>query len=127
MMINATGRRKTSVARVYITSGNGKITINKRTLQEYFPVVLHQNAVQQPLAVTGNLDKFDVTVNVTGGGITGQADAVKLGIARALVKQNEELRSALRGDHPLTRDSRAVERKKSGQKKARKRFQFSKR
>ncbi len=127
MMINATGRRKTSVARVYITSGNGKITINKRTLQEYFPVVLHQNAVQQPLAVTGNLDKFDVTVNVTGGGITGQADAVKLGIARALVKQNEELRSALRGDHLRTRDSMAVERKKSGQKKASKRFQFSKR
>lgn len=126
-MINAAGRRKSSVARVYITPGKGKITINKRDLAEYFPMLMQQNAVNKPLVATGNEGKFDVVINVHGGGLTGQADAIKMGLSRALVVQNEEHRVMLRPDRMLTRDPRGVERKKPGQKKARKRFQFSKR
>lgn len=123
----AVGRRKTSTARVYIQPGAGKIVINKRPLKEYFALAWRQKAVVAPLAVTESSDKFDVVVNVKGGGLTGQAEAIRLGIARALVKFDEENRKPLRAAGYLTRDPRMVERKKYGQPKARKRFQFSKR
>ncbi|MCH8031354.1 MAG: 30S ribosomal protein S9 [Bacteroidetes bacterium] len=123
----AIGRRKTSVARVYLRPGTGKITINKRPLETYLPTEVRQKALTGPLDLTENRDKFDVIVNAKGGGLTGQAEATQLGIARALIKFDEELRGPLRAAGFLTRDPRMVERKKPGQPKARKRFQFSKR
>ncbi len=123
----ATGRRKTSVAQVRLLSGNGKITINKRTFEDFFPVDVNRITVMKPLEVTSLIGRFDIAVTVRGGGITGQTGAIQLGIARALVDFDETLRSKLREAHLLTRDPRMVERKKYGQKKARKRFQFSKR
>ncbi len=126
-MINTSGRRKAAVARVYLTEGTGQITINKRAFEVYFPLSWHRTGIQSPLTLTGNETKFDVSVNVRGGGSSGQAAAVRLGIAKALVDHDAELKSALRTAGFMTRDSRVVERKKPGQKKARKRFQFSKR
>ena len=123
----AVGRRKTSTARVYLRPGSGKITVNKRAMDEYFSLAWRQKAVQAPLAVTETSDQFDVIVNVKGGGLTGQAEAIRLGVARALVQFSEEHRKPLRDAGYLTRDPRMVERKKYGQPKARKRFQFSKR
>ncbi len=124
---NAVGRRKTSVARVILAPGSGKITINRKPLEQYFPLeTLRQEAVK-PLAVTQSAAKYDVRVNVEGGGATGQAGAVSLGIARALVGLNDENKALLRAAGLMTRDPRMVERKKYGQRKARKRFQFSKR
>jgi len=124
---NALGRRKTSVARVYLSAGTGNITINGKDAKVYFPTILLQNAVNKPFEVTNTLGQFDVKCNVNGGGTSGQADAVKLGVARALVKYNAELKPLLKAVDLMTRDPRMVERKKPGQKKARKRFQFVKR
>lgn len=124
---NTSGRRKTAVARVYLTPGEGKIEINGKELSNYFPSPLLQYEVTLPFNKTENLGKYDVKVNVDGGGFTGQAQAIRLAIAKALVEINPELRLALKPEGLLTRDSRMVERKKPGQKKARKRFQFSKR
>ncbi|MCH8555285.1 MAG: 30S ribosomal protein S9 [Schleiferiaceae bacterium] len=121
------GRRKTAIARVYVKEGSGVITVNKREANKYFETTMLQYKVNQPFALTDNVGKFDVKVNVEGGGITGQAEAVRLGISRALVAINADYRLALKPEGLLTRDSRMVERKKPGQKKARKRFQFSKR
>jgi small subunit ribosomal protein S9 len=126
-MINTSGRRKEAVARAYVSEGNGEIIINGRPMQEYFPVLTHQVRVKQPLQLAGQEDKVSIKVNVNGGGISGQAGAVSLAIAKALVQGNEEVRGAMRQFGLMTRDSRKVERKKPGQKKARKRFQFSKR
>ena len=123
----AVGRRKTSVARVYLRSGSGKIVVNKRDFESYFPLSWRRRQVLRPLTITENEGAFDVIINARGGGPTGQAEAIQLGIARALVKFNEELRKPLRDAKMLTRDPRMVERKKYGQPKARKRFQFSKR
>ncbi len=123
----AVGRRKTSTARVYLRPGNGKIVINKRPMEDYFSLAWRKKATQAPFAVTETSDQFDVVVNVKGGGLTGQAEAIRLGISRALLLFNEEYRKPLRDAGYLTRDSRMVERKKYGQPKARKRFQFSKR
>ncbi|MDI6765671.1 MAG: 30S ribosomal protein S9 [Bacteroidota bacterium] len=123
----AVGRRKTSVARVIIKSGSGEITVNDKKLEQYFSVDTLQNEVMLPLVVTETAGKYDVVANVNGGGPSGQAGAVKLGISRALVEMNNDFRAKLREHDLLTRDSRMVERKKYGQKKARKRFQFSKR
>jgi small subunit ribosomal protein S9 len=125
--INAVGRRKAAIARVFITEGNGDITINKRSLDVYFPSPILQYIVKQPLNTLGVADKYDIKVNLDGGGYKGQAEALRLAIARALVKINPEDKSALRKEGFMTRDPRAVERKKPGQPKARKRFQFSKR
>lgn len=124
---NTSGRRKTAVARVYMTPGEGKIEINGKDMSNYFPSPLLQYEVTLPFNKTENLGKYDVKVNVDGGGFTGQAQAIRLAIAKALVEINPEHRVALKPDGLLTRDSRMVERKKPGQKKARKRFQFSKR
>lgn len=121
------GRRKTAVARVYLRPGKGKWEINGRTVNEYFPRMLHAEQVQKPLSVGKAEGQFDVLVNVRGGGVSGQAGAVQLGVARALVKADEDLRGTLKSEGLLTRDPRMVERKKYGQPKARKRFQFSKR
>jgi small subunit ribosomal protein S9 len=126
-IINASGRRKTSVARVYLKPGNGKITINKRDIEQYFTVPTLVGSVKQPFAVTEHEGKFDVVANVQGGGITGQAGALRLAISKALVIVDETNKAALRANGLMTRDPRMVERKKPGQKKARKRFQFSKR
>lgn len=125
--INAVGRRKAAVARVYVTEGTGAITINKRTLEQYFPSPILQFIVKQPLTTLEAAEKYDIQVNLVGGGFKGQAEAVRLGIARALVKINPDDKSALRKEGFMTRDPRAVERKKPGQPKARKKFQFSKR
>ena len=125
--INATGRRKSSVARVYMSEGTGKITINKKDLTEYFPSAILQYVVKQPLMVLGCEGKYDIKVNLDGGGFTGQSQALRMAIARALVKVNAEDKKALKVQGFLTRDSREVERKKPGQPKARRRFQFSKR
>ena len=125
--INAIGRRKSSVARVYLSEGTGKITINKRELDNYFPSAILQYVVKQPLALLGVEGKYDIKVNLYGGGFTGQSQALRLAIARALVKLNAEDKKTLKDEGLLTRDSRAVERKKPGQPKARRRFQFSKR
>ena len=125
--IHKIGRRKTAVARVYLTEGSGKITVNKKELETYFPTGTLQYKVRQPLMLTENLENFDVKVNVYGGGITGQAEAVRMAIARAMCEVDAENRSALKPEGLLTRDPRMVERKKFGQKKARKKFQFSKR
>lgn len=126
-VIHKIGRRKTAVARVYLTPGNGSVTINKRDLANYFPTATLQYKVQQPFALTGTEGAYDVKVNVYGGGITGQAEAVRLAISRALCEIDAENRSTLKPEGLLTRDPRMVERKKFGQKKARKKFQFSKR
>jgi len=125
--VNAVGRRKTSVARVVMIPGSGTITVNKAPLERYFPLETLRTAIVKPLQVTQTLGKYDVRVNVEGGGASGQAGAVSLGLARALVSISEDHRASLRTAGLMTRDSRMVERKKYGQKKARKRFQFSKR
>ena len=121
------GRRKTSTARVYLRSGNGRILVNRRPLEEYFTRPTQVMELRRPLTLTENLDKFDVLITVRGGGTTGQAGAVRLGIARALLQYNAELRGVLKAEGFLTRDARKVERKKYGQRGARRRFQFSKR
>jgi small subunit ribosomal protein S9 len=122
-----TGRRKTSVARVYLRPGSGKIVVNRRDFEEYFPNQVLKMVIRQPLLLTETADKFDILVNVDGGGPSGQAGAIRHGISRALLEYNGELRPQLKAVGFLTRDARKVERKKSGQPKARKRFQFSKR
>jgi small subunit ribosomal protein S9 len=127
MRFHAVGRRKTSVARVYLKPGSGKWEVNGRTLGDYFPRASLVQLIQQPFTVTDTLGAFDVKANVGGGGVTGQAGALRLGIARALVLVDEQHRRKLRDGGLLTRDARAVERKKPGQPGARKRFQFSKR
>ncbi|MGE5796751.1 MAG: 30S ribosomal protein S9 [Ignavibacteria bacterium] len=121
------GRRKTSVARVILRNGSGKITVNGKEFEQAFPQILSREDILMPLKVTESEGKFDVLINVTGGGTTGQAQAIRLGIARALIDNNPDLRPALKKDGLLTRDPRMVERKKYGRPKARKRFQFSKR
>jgi small subunit ribosomal protein S9 len=126
-IINAIGRRKTSIARVYVKPGKGDIQINDRDLKVYFLSEIHQTMVKQALTVSKLDGQYDVTVNVEGGGIKGQAEAVRLGIARALVEFNAEVKPALRKEGLVTRDSRMVERKKPGRRKARRKFQFSKR
>jgi small subunit ribosomal protein S9 len=122
-----TGRRKTAVARVYLRPGAGNIMVNRRNFDEYFPNQVLKMIIRQPLLVTETADKFDILVNVGGGGSAGQAEAIRHGIARALLEYNGELRPRLKSAGFLTRDPRKVERKKYGQPKARKRFQFSKR
>nr|WP_319401031.1 30S ribosomal protein S9 [uncultured Carboxylicivirga sp.] len=126
-VINAIGRRKEAVARIYLSEGKGQITINKRELANYFPDATLQYIVKQPLNVIGVADNYDIKINLYGGGTKGQAEAVRLAIARALVKIDAENKPALKAEGFMTRDSRVVERKKPGQPKARKRFQFSKR
>jgi small subunit ribosomal protein S9 len=126
-VINTIGRRKTSVARIYMQPGKGKISINNKDVQEYFPVDIMQIIVKQPLTVVNVDGKYDIKVNVDGGGVKGQAEAVRLAIARALCEVDEEFRPPLKKEGFLTRDSRMVERKKYGRRKARKKFQFSKR
>jgi small subunit ribosomal protein S9 len=126
-LTNKIGRRKTAVARVYLTIGNGNIAINARDYKEYFPTTTLQYVVTQAFDVTGTTGKYDVKANLDGGGIKGQAEALRLGIARALVGIDETYRPSLKAKGLLTRDSRMVERKKPGHPKARKRFQFSKR
>ena len=126
-VVNAVGRRKTAVARVYLNEGKGNITINKKSLEEYFTLPTLQYIVKQPLELLGVLGQYDIKVSLVGGGFNGQAEALRLGIARALVKVNAEDKSKLRAAGFMTRDPREVERKKPGRPGARKRFQFSKR
>lgn len=126
-VINAIGRRKTAVARIYVSEGTGKITINKKDVAVYFPTGTLQYVVKQPLNLLEVADQYDIKVNLDGGGITGQAEALRLAISRALVKMEAESKVALRKAGFMTRDPREVERKKPGQPKARKKFQFSKR
>ena len=126
-VINAIGRRKAAVARVYVAAGAGNITINKKDLQNYFPSSILQFIVKQPLSVLSVAEQYDIKVNLKGGGYKGQAEALRLAIARALVKIDAENKPALKAEGFLTRDARVVERKKPGQPKARRRFQFSKR
>lgn len=126
-VINAIGRRKSSVARVYLSEGTGKITINKKDISEYFPSAILQFVVRQPLALLEAEEKYDIKANLDGGGFTGQSQALRLAIARALVKINGDDKKNLKDHGFLTRDSREVERKKPGRPKARRRFQFSKR
>jgi len=126
-VIHKIGRRKTAVARLYLSAGKGNITINKRDITEYFPTATLQYKVKQPFTLTETEDTYDVNVNVYGGGITGQAEAVRLALSRALCEVDQENRVVLKPEGLLTRDPRMVERKKFGQKKARKKFQFSKR
>ena len=126
-VINAIGRRKSAVARVYMSEGTGKITINKKDITEYFPSAIVQYVVKQPLLALDAVEKYDIKANLDGGGFTGQSQALRLAIARALVKVNAEDKKTLKDHGLMTRDSRAVERKKPGQPKARRRFQFSKR
>ncbi|MDD6787358.1 MAG: 30S ribosomal protein S9 [Bacteroidales bacterium] len=126
-VINAIGRRKAAVARVYVAAGAGNIIINKKDLQNYFPSSILQFIVKQPLAKLGVAEQYDIKVNLKGGGYKGQAEALRLAIARALVKIDAENKPALKAEGFLTRDARVVERKKPGQPKARRRFQFSKR
>lgn len=125
--INTLGRRKTSVARIYMQSGKGEITVNNRELKTYFPTEILQTIVKQPLVKVEQEGNFDISVNVKGGGLTGQAEAVRLAISRALTEVDAEFRSPLKSEGFLTRDPRMVERKKPGRRKARRRFQFSKR
>ena len=124
---HAIGRRKKSIARVYLSEGKGSITVNKKELNDYFATPTLQYKVEQPLSITEQKGSYDVKVNVQGGGLTGQAEAIRLGISRALCVIDPELRIALKPEGLMTRDPRMVERKKFGQKKARKKFQFSKR
>ncbi len=126
-VVNALGRRKSAVARIYVSEGTGKITINKRDIAEYFPSIILQYVVKQPLSTLGVEEKYDIKVNLDGGGFTGQSQALRLAIARALVKINADDKKVLRAEGFMTRDSRVVERKKPGRPKARRRFQFSKR
>ena len=126
-VIHKIGRRKTAVARVYVSQGSGNITVNKKDVADYFSTSTLQYKVKQPLNMTGNAESFDIKVNVYGGGITGQAEAIRLALSRALVELDAENRGTLKPEGLLTRDPRMVERKKYGQKKARKKFQFSKR
>ena len=126
-VVNAIGRRKAAVARVYVSEGKGNITINKRPLEEYFTLPTLQYIVKQPLELLGVASQYDIKVNLDGGGFKGQAEALRLGIARALVEINAEDKAKLRAAGFMTRDPREVERKKPGRPKARKRFQFSKR
>lgn len=125
--VNAIGRRKAAIARIYVNEGNGQITINKRELDSYFPSSILQYIVKQPLNTLGVVEKYDIKVNLDGGGFKGQAEALRLAIARALVKINPEDKPTLKKEGFMTRDPREVERKKPGRPKARKRFQFSKR
>ena len=124
---NAVGRRKEAVTRIFLSKGDGKITVNGKDYKTYFPLVYLQNQVEAPLKTVESSDKFDVVVNATGGGVKGQAEATKLGIARALIEVNADYRPALKAAGLLKRDPRSVERKKPGRKKARRSFQFSKR
>jgi small subunit ribosomal protein S9 len=124
---NAVGRRKEAVTRIFLSKGDGKITVNGKDYKTYFPLVYLQNQVEAPLKTVESSDKFDVVVNATGGGVKGQAEATKLGIARALIALSADYRPALKAAGLLKRDPRAVERKKPGRKKARRSFQFSKR
>lgn len=124
---NKSGRRKTAVARVIVTRGNGEIIVNGKDYKDYFPTEVLQYKVNQPLVIAKAIDKYDVTANIQGGGVNGQAEALRLAIAKVMVEHEPELRAAFKVDKLLTRDPRMVERKKPGQKKARKRFQFSKR
>lgn len=126
-VVNSIGRRKAAVARVFVSDGTGKIVINKRELDNYFPSTILQYVVKQPLNKLSVSEKYDIKINLNGGGFKGQAEAARLGIARALVKINAEDKPALKAEGFMTRDPRVVERKKPGQPKARKRFQFSKR
>lgn len=126
-VINTLGRRKTAVARVYLTPGKGNVTVNKKNYKEFFPTGVLQYKVEQPFGLTETTGKYDVTVNVFGGGINGQAEAVRLGISRALIIVNADNKPLLKEEGLTTRDPRMVERKKPGQPKARKKFQFSKR
>ena len=126
-VVNTIGRRKSAVARIYLKEGNGQITINGKDQKEYFTLEQWLFKLNQPFALTDQEGKFDVTVNVKGGGFTGQVEAIRLGISRALVKLDEQSKPALKKEGLMTRDPRMVERKKPGQKKARKKFQFSKR
>jgi small subunit ribosomal protein S9 len=125
--VHKIGRRKTAVARIYLSEGKGNITINNRAFEDYFTTTTLRYKVQQPLMLTENIENFDLTVNVFGGGVTGQAEAIRLAISRALCEIDAENRAVLKPEGLLTRDPRMVERKKFGQKKARKKFQFSKR
>ena len=124
---NAVGRRKEAVTRVFVSKGSGKITVNDKDYKNYFPLVYLQNQVEAPLKATDLLGKYDIVINAQGGGLKGQAEAAKLGIARVLIELNPELRPTLKAAGQLTRDPRSVERKKFGHKKARRSFQFSKR
>ena len=126
-VVNALGRRKRAIARIFVSEGTGKITINKRDLVNYFPSGILQYVVKQPLETLGVSDKYDIKVNLNGGGFTGQSQALRLAIARALIKINAEDKAILRKEGFVTRDPRSVARKKPGQPKARKRIQFSKR
>jgi small subunit ribosomal protein S9 len=126
-VLNSLGRRKTSVARAYMTAGTGTITVNGKALDEYFPSELKRIVVNQPLTLTDKLSNYNFSITVKGGGISGQAEAIRLAISRALVKENEEVRTVLKKEGFLTRDSRMVERKKAGRRKARRAFQWVKR
>jgi len=126
-IINKLGRRKSSIARIYLKSGKGKITINKRDHKEYFSTDVLQYKISQPFELTGTKGKYDATINVKGGGNTGQVEAIRLAISRALVEINADYKPLLKAEGLMTRDPRMVERKKPGQPKARKQFQFSKR
>lgn len=126
-LVQAVGRRKRSVARVTMRPGKGNVTVNGRSVEDYFTIPRHRSAVEEPLRATETEGVYDIRINVRGGGITGQAEAARMGVARALLGFDEERRSALRAGGLLTRDPRIVERKKPGRPKARKRFQFSKR
>ena len=126
-VINKIGRRKTSVARLYLSTGNGSISINGRTLDDYFPLDIHKIIIKQPLTLIEADEKYDLSVNVSGGGFKGQAEAIRLAVSRALCELDEENRPKLKKEGFLTRDPRMVERKKYGKRKARRRFQFSKR
>lgn len=125
--VNAVGRRKSAIARIYVSDGKGKIIVNDKAFEEYFPLQQTQNIIQQPIVLAEAGNKYDVVVNLKGGGTTGQAEALRLALARAMVKIKPESKEALKSVKLLTRDSREVERKKPGQPGARKRFQFSKR
>ena len=126
-VINTSGRRKSAVARIYLSKGKGKITVNNKDQKDYFPLVELQGKLAQPFAITENVGRYDVKVNVKGGGFKGQAEAIRLAISKALVEINADYKPALRAEGLMTRDPRMVERKKFGQPKARKQFQFSKR
>ena len=126
-VIHKIGRRKTSVARVYMSEGKGSIMVNKKSYSDFFDTAILQYKIQQPFSLTETKDKFDLSVTVKGGGVNGQAEAIRLAISRALVEFNEEFKPVLKSEGLMTRDPRMVERKKFGQKKARKKFQFSKR
>ena len=126
-VINALGRRKTAVAGIYVKAGEGKITVNKRDYKEYFPTSILHYVVEQPLMLTDNMGKYDIKVNLNGGGINGQAEALRLAISRALCEINAEFRPVLKAKGLMRRDPRMVERKKPGQPGARRKFQFSKR